>query len=744
MKKVLFVATVTGHINRFHLPYLELFKKKGWKTYVATGDDIPVDNFCDQKIKVPISRSPYKINNFKAIKQLRKIIEKEHFDIIHCHTPMGGVVTRLAARKARKNGTRVIYTAHGFHFFTSAPLKNWLLFYPIEKYLAKYTDTLITINQEDYNRAKNKFSKRCHDIQYVPGVGIDPKKFDFKMTTKEKHELRASLGLKDDDFVMIFPARLDKNKNQGFLIECMPELIKDNPKVHLLLPGQDELNGKYQRQAEELGVEKNVHFLGRRDDIPQLLKISDLAVSSSKREGLPVNILEAVFSKKYTVATECRGVKDILKNQENGIVTNNYNFTNEIKKMYYHKINNSSANYKLNIFTQKQILPIISNIYFQTNSDISDNNKITVLQVLTKMDRSGAETMLMNLYRNIDRQRFRFIFAVSSTAKGHYDDEIIKLGGKIVHYPKYKIINHFIYKKWWKEYFKKNTINIVHGHIGSTAAIYLSIAKKYNITTVAHSHNAIRGISIKNIIYKLYSYPTRYIADYLSGCSTDALIDRYGKKYALNKQKSYLIKNAINLEDYNYDEASTKKLKADLKISNDQIIVGTIGRLNKQKNPFFILKIVKKLVELNNNIVFIWIGQGSLKEKIYKQIKIYNLQNSIKLLGIRSDIPTVLNALDIFILPSRYEGLPVVGIEAQATGIPIVCSDTITKELKINNNIKYIPTKDPSIWANTILQMQGVKDINCKQNIENAGYDIKIAAKRLMEFYDKIESERKR
>ena len=135
MKKVLFIATVTGHINRFHLPYLELFKKKGWKTYVATGDDIPVDNFCDQKIKVPISRSPYKINNLKAIKQLRKIIDKEHFDIIHCHTPMGGVVARLAAKKARKNGTRVIYTAHGFHFFTGAPLKNWLLFYPIEKYL---------------------------------------------------------------------------------------------------------------------------------------------------------------------------------------------------------------------------------------------------------------------------------------------------------------------------------------------------------------------------------------------------------------------------------------------------------------------------------------------------------------------------------------------------------------------------------------------------------------------------------
>lgn len=364
MKKVLFVATVTGHINRFHLPYLELFKKKGWKTYVATGDNIPVEKFCDKKIVLPISRSPYKINNLTAVKELRKVIEKEHFDIIHCHTPMGGVVARLAARKARKNGTRVIYTAHGFHFFTGAPLKNWLLFYPIEKYLAKHTDTLITINQEDYNRAKKKFSKRCHDIQYVPGVGIDPKKFDFKMTAKEKHELRASLGLKDDDFVMIFPARLDKNKNQGFLIECMPGLIKDNPKIHLLLPGQDELNGKYQKQAKELGVEKNVHFLGRRDDIPQLLKISNLAVSSSKREGLPVNILESAILKKPIVALNCRGINDIIANNPNCYIVVPQDRRVFIKKVIAinktHKLNNYYFN---NRFLKQNIIKQINEIY---------------------------------------------------------------------------------------------------------------------------------------------------------------------------------------------------------------------------------------------------------------------------------------------------------------------------------------------------------------------------------------------
>ena len=321
-KKILYVATVDVHIRTFHLPYLKMMHNKGWEVHVATNgkEKFP---YCDKKHTICMERSPYKLNNLKAIKQMKQLLEKEHFDIIHCHTPMGSVVTRIAAKKARKNGTRVIYTAHGFHFYTGAPLLNWLLFYPVEKYLAKYTDTLITINQEDYNRAKKKFSKRCHDIQYVPGVGVDPKKFDFKMTKKEKHELRASLGLKDDDFVMIFPAELNKNKNQILLIEATKQLVKDgHVNIKLLLPGKDSINGKYQKTVKERGLENNIKFLGFRNDIPKLLKISDVAVSSSKREGLPVNIIEALYCKLPVIANNCRGVEELIKSDASCIMIN--------------------------------------------------------------------------------------------------------------------------------------------------------------------------------------------------------------------------------------------------------------------------------------------------------------------------------------------------------------------------------------------------------------------------------------
>lgn len=316
MKKVLFTATVDSHIELFHVPFLKWFKDQGYEVHVATNGDNNIP-YCDKKIKISFERSPYKINNLKAIKSLEKIIDKENYDIIHTHTPMGSVVTRLAARKARKNGTRVIYTAHGFHFYKGAPLLNWLLFYPVEKILARYTDDLITINKEDYHLAKNKFKT---NVYYVPGVGIDENKFNFKMSNKEKNELRESLGLKADDFVMIYPAELSVRKNQEWLINSIKDLIINNSNIHLLLPGRDNLNGKIQALVKEIGLEKNIHFLGFRNDIPKLLMISDVAISSSKQEGLPVNIMEAMYLGLPIIATDCRGNRDLVEDGKNGFI----------------------------------------------------------------------------------------------------------------------------------------------------------------------------------------------------------------------------------------------------------------------------------------------------------------------------------------------------------------------------------------------------------------------------------------
>ncbi len=319
MKKVLFTATVDSHILQFHIPFLKLFKDKGYEVHVATNgnEEIP---YCDVKHFIPFERNPLKINNIKAIFKLKKICDFEKFDIIHTHTPMGSVVTRLAANNSRKKyHTRVLYTAHGFHFFKGAPLKNWLLFYPVEKWLAKYTDTLISINKEDYELAKKKF-KKCKDIQYVPGVGIDNNKFDFIFSSSEINNLRNTLGITPKDFVMIYPAELSERKRQIWLINTLQEFISNHKDVHLLLPGKDSLNGKCQKLVKDLGLETQIHFLGYRKDIPNLLKSSNLALSSANQEGLPVNIMEAMYVGLPIVASNCRGNRDLVFDNKNGFL----------------------------------------------------------------------------------------------------------------------------------------------------------------------------------------------------------------------------------------------------------------------------------------------------------------------------------------------------------------------------------------------------------------------------------------
>lgn len=336
--KVLFTATVDSHILAFHLPFLKCFKEQGYEVHVATNGDEEIP-YCDKKIKISFERSPFKLNNIKAIFQLKKVLLKEKYDIIHTHTPMGSVVTRLAAKKARKQGTRVIYTAHGFHFYKGAPLLNWCLFYPVEKYLSKYTDTLILINKEDYSLATKKF-KKCKDIEYVPGVGIDEKKFDVKMTKEDKHKLRKELGLKDTDFVMIYPAELSKRKRQLWLIDAVRELLEKNTDIHLLLPGRDSLKGECQKLIKKYKLENQIHLLGFRKDIPKLLMISNLAVSSAKQEGLPVNIMEAMYVGLPIIVSDCRGNRDLVKNDENGYIVpldNSEMFKDKIEIIYKNK-----------------------------------------------------------------------------------------------------------------------------------------------------------------------------------------------------------------------------------------------------------------------------------------------------------------------------------------------------------------------------------------------------------------------
>lgn len=319
--KILFVATVRSHIGQFHMPFIRELKARGVEVHAAFKDnsaDKPgLDlSAIDKTFEVPFERRPLRLNNIKAYRELKKIIDGNGYDAVHCHTPMGAVITRLAAKSARKKGTKVIYTAHGFHFFKGASIKNWMFFYPVEKYLSKYTDCLITINSEDCELAhKKKF--RAGKIYKVHGVGVELDKFKA-VDADEKARLRAEYGYDGDTFIMIYPADLSVRKNQPMLFDALQKIAEKNKNVKLLLPGQPIRLEEYKRMVSERGIADNVEFLGYRRDINNLVGLSDLSVASSFQEGLPINIIEAMAMGNAIVATDVRGNNDAVEDGVNG------------------------------------------------------------------------------------------------------------------------------------------------------------------------------------------------------------------------------------------------------------------------------------------------------------------------------------------------------------------------------------------------------------------------------------------
>lgn len=302
---------------------MQHLQEQGWEVHVVAHDNLAVKNglqlkYCDKFIETPFSRSPKSPDNLKAYKQLKKLLLEEHYDVILCNTPMGGIVTRLAAKKTRKQGTKVIYMAHGFHFYKGSSKKAWLVFYPIEKYMAKKCDLLITINKEDYALAKEKFSKRTK-VAHIHGIGVDEKRY-HPATPEEQLAMRKAEGLSSEDFVILCTGELNENKNQKTLISAAA-LLKDKvPNLKVLLAGNGPKEQELRDQIQAEGLEGIVKLLGYRTDLEKVVPAVDLVVSCSKREGMPLNIIEAMLCQKPVVASHNRGHDELIEQNRSGLL----------------------------------------------------------------------------------------------------------------------------------------------------------------------------------------------------------------------------------------------------------------------------------------------------------------------------------------------------------------------------------------------------------------------------------------
>lgn len=304
--KILYVTTISNTVNAFLIPHIEMLIDEGHQVDVAFNIEQEIKpEIYEMGCKIhqlPFQRSPHRRENFRAYRMLKNIIVSEGYDLVHTHTPVASAIVRLACR--RLSSVKVFYTAHGFHFFKGAPILNWLIYYPIEKWLAKYTDTIITINKEDYNRAKSKL--KAKRVEYIPGVGIGIDKFNKVKIDRDLK--RNELALPADAFVVLSVGELNKNKNHEVIIRAISKI--DNPHIHYVICGEGQLDEYLRNLSKELGIENRVHLLGFRKDVAEIGKASDIFAFPSKREGLGLAAIEAMACGLPIITSNVHGIVD--------------------------------------------------------------------------------------------------------------------------------------------------------------------------------------------------------------------------------------------------------------------------------------------------------------------------------------------------------------------------------------------------------------------------------------------------
>lgn len=371
-----------------------------------------------------------------------------------------------------------------------------------------------------------------------------------------------------------------------------------------------------------------------------------------------------------------------------------------------------------------------------------------VLHVIGAMDRGGAETMIMNLYRSIDRDKLQFDFLVHEERECDYDAEIGRLGGKIYRLPRFTGSNLVKYRSLCRRFFDEHPeYPIVHGHIGSSAAIYLSAAREAGRRAVAHSHSQNYTKGLGGLAFGIASYPTRFVADWFFACSEEAGIARFGS-LVVRGERFAVLDNGIDLERYRCDESSHRAAKESFGLERRPVF-GHVGRFDPVKNHGFLLEAFALLLHRLPDAVLLLAGRGDLEEDLRKKARNLGIGDAVRFLGVTDDVPSLLRALDVFVFPSVNEGLPVATVEAQASGAQCLISDGVPKRAFISEDTVRLPLDAGSeAWASEMWRLyERSKEGGRVDRVDEAracGFDVVQTAVRLQRFYGRLADEGRR
>ena len=367
---------------------------------------------------------------------------------------------------------------------------------------------------------------------------------------------------------------------------------------------------------------------------------------------------------------------------------------------------------------------------------------IRVLQIVGRMDRGGIENFVMNIYRNIDRDKVQFDFLCHYGREAAFNDEIRALGGRIYEMPAIRDETHVYYWKLFEyivalsAFFREHKeYKVIHGQMTNTASIYMPIAKKYGVTTrIAHSHNSHGKVGVLGVVTDILKKPVFKYATDLFACSETAAEYFYPQKY-INQGLVKIVPNAVDIEKFRYNSEKRAEMRRLFNVE-DKLVIGCVGRFRTEKNQMFLLKVLDEAIKINKNVVLMFAGDGPLEDDVKKKAKEQKLEDKVIFLGMRDDIYCVMQAMDVLAMPSLFEGLPVTGIEAQASGLHIIASTGVTDEMNAIGMVEFMPLDaGKRTWAEKLVLAAQTKREDTYERMKKAGYDIHTTAPWLQNFY---------
>ncbi len=682
------------------------------------------NDLCFQGEIIKFGGKVYKVSNYykhpiKYIREVIKIIKENNYQIVHCNMNSAAILYPLIAAKLA--GAKVII-AHSHNESSDKGIIKKLLHNLNKHFIPLFANSFFACS---IDAGKWFFSEKIlnSDNFSIIKNAIDIDKFKYNEKLRDKY--RKELNISKDTVVIGHVGRFQIQKNHDKLVDIFYEYQKLNNNSKLLLIGSGPLESVIKDKVHKLDIVDKVIFLGNRHDVESIMQAMDLFVLPSLYEGLGIVLIEAQSSGLPVLTTT-----DIPNEAH---LNNNYftlNLSENSKKWADTIVN------KIEIFNNRYDSNVESYNIKICSKELENKyinfSKIRICHFINGLVNGGVEKVIINYFSNMDNVNDYDLHVVT---QGESDSKCLNEFQRLnftIHTVTKKSVSLIKNYKDIKKILKKNKFDIVHCHMTTTNFLPLLYSKLSGVKVrISHSHltNGNRKIGLAE---KIYIFLTKIESKFKFACSKEAAKYLFG-----NKKDTEIINNAIDLEKYVFNETLRKEKRQELNIEN-KTVIGHIGRFVEQKNHNFIIDVFDKLYKENNNFHLILVGIGELENEIKEKVNNLGLNNAVSFLETRDDINELLNAFDVFILPSLYEGLGIVLIEAQANGLKCIASSNTPKEVEVTDNIKLLDLKVEQ-WVNEIKKIKKdyKRDNNIKQ-ISNKGFDIKNEANRLDSIYKEL------